>query len=68
LRIKKIDKYYSVDLLLSSVVQQHLKNMTLRQLPEKNVSLNSPVGPFIAQGFHEWTTQFPSMDRENIGL
>jgi hypothetical protein len=31
----KIDIYYAIDLVLSSVVQQNLKNLTLRQLSEK---------------------------------
>ena len=35
---------------------------------KKNVLLDLAGGPFIAQGSHEWTTQFPSLDRENIGL
>jgi hypothetical protein len=42
--------------MLSSMVQQNLKNLTLRQLSKKSISLDSVNGLFMAAGPHEWTT------------
>lgn len=63
---KKNKKYYFIYITFSSVFQQNFENLTLRQLSEKkNVLLTSARGPFTALGFHELTTQFPSMDRNH---